>query len=84
MGGSQPRARASAVSAAGADAVEMMFGKPDHFEAQLIGKPRLAQGFVNHLPIALGIAAFREQEVAELQAALLWVGVTPRGRYPHT
>src|SRR5271166_6705684 len=51
-----------------ADAIEMMFGQPDHLEAQLVSEPRLAQGLVDHLTIVRGIAAFRKQEVAELHA----------------
>ena len=63
----------------GADAVEMMFREPDHVEAEFIGQSCLAQGLVDDLAVARGVTAFREQEVAELQAALLCQasGATP-------
>ena len=44
----------------GADAVEMMFGEPDHVEAQLVGQPRLAQCLVDHLVVAARDRGFPE------------------------
>jgi hypothetical protein len=54
----------------GSDAVKMMLGEPDHIDAEFVRKPGLAQGLVDHGPIALEIAAVGEQKIAEFHPAL--------------
>ena len=49
----------------GAYAVEMMLGEPDHVDPELVGEPGLVQRLVDHDAVPFGIAAIREQEIAE-------------------
>ena len=46
-----------------------MLGEPNHVELEFVGQPCLAQGFVDHDPVALGGAAARKQKIAEFHAA---------------
>src|SRR5260370_7585054 len=56
----------------GAYAVEMMPGKPDAVDPQLVRQPRLGQRLVDNRAVARRIAAIGKQEIAE-----------PHGLPPH-
>ena len=51
----------------GAVAVEMMFGQPEHLHAELVAQLRLGDAVGDHVGVAIGVAAFGEQEIAEAQ-----------------
>jgi hypothetical protein len=48
----------------------MMLGEPYRIDAEFVGKPGFAQGFVDHDPVALGIAAVGKQKITEFHTKL--------------